>query len=205
MGYYVRKGDPSDYKEAAPLIYQSGPEVLEFLFARDGRTSLSFLEHSFQRGLGFFSSNAHYVVTSEDKVVSIGAFYGWFKHKFLSLGMAYDVFTFYPVKIGLSILLDCLAIESRRKPPGIFSLYICNFATNQDASGNGMATIIFNEVTKMKKYRFVTEFLCDVSLDNIRARKLHERTGFVGRRTTHFNKRELKPILRMSMPSRSWN
>ena len=142
MEYYVRKGEPEDYIDAAPLIHMSGPDVIDFLFARDGKSALSFLEHSFQRGHGFFSSSAHYVVTSEHRVVSIGSFYGWFRHKLLSLGMVYDVFTFYPVKVGIGILLDCFSIESRRKSPGLSSLYICNFATSHKASGNGIATII---------------------------------------------------------------
>lgn len=197
----IRPAKRSDYREAARLIYRSGPDVLDFLFSRDGKSPRMFIEHSFKNGHSFFSPRSHYVVEGEaGSLVALGSFYGWLDHKIMAVAFIYDVATFYRFRTCLKILAHSLSIELSRKPPGIFSLYVCNFASSRSAIGRGLATHLFNYVVARRKYRRIRQYLCDVATDNLRAIELHERTGFRVKYSVRFKDRSVKPIFRMSMP-----
>src|SRR5262245_55488912 len=95
MEILFRPARPEDVEQAIPLIYSSGPEGFNYVFAQHPAAAIDFLRFAYPDGRGFFGYRNHVVATVEGKIVGIGAFYSGNEYNRLSNGSLAQIVRFY--------------------------------------------------------------------------------------------------------------
>jgi hypothetical protein len=96
MSVTFRPATAADTEVAVPLLYSSGPDVFDYVFAHPRRGSaLDFLGHAFPNGAGEFGHRNHTVVLMDGRIVGIGAAFGARRAYRSALGTGRQILTFY--------------------------------------------------------------------------------------------------------------
>jgi ribosomal protein S18 acetylase RimI-like enzyme len=197
-----RKACKHDAEKAVPLLYSSGISQFEYGFSCGDCTAMAFLKFAFADGRGFFGWRNHTVVTLDNAVVGIGAFYNGHEYWQLSIELIWQVLRFYPFKYIASVLWHIHQLQKLMPKPSADMHYIANFAVRADMRSHNIGTSLLLRQQSVAKQLGRTSCALDVSVDNPRAQALYERLGFKAIKRQKFNGKKacVADTLRMEIP-----
>ncbi|MDT7858195.1 N-acetyltransferase [Rubrivirga sp. S365] len=173
-----RRAQPSDCEGAVPLVYSSGPDVLDYCFRAGGRTAADFLRYAFSDGRGFFGWRTHTAVVHGPRLVGVGAFYGGRDHARLSRELVVQVVRFYPLVAALGVIRRTLQVRVIMPPPPRSTHYAANLGVPPDLRGRGIGTVLLSHEAAAAHRVGRRTLALDVTVNNPRAQALYERLGF---------------------------
>ncbi len=204
MELHFRIAEAGDTEQAVPLIYNSGPEVFDYLFAYGNVRAVDFIRQEFLNGRGFLGHRNHIVALHKGAVIGIGACYSGADYHRLTAGTLRDVVAYYGLRGGISFLRKSLQVKSIMPPPNRSTLYIANLCVAANYRGQGVGTALLENqkvYAQNKKYK---SYALDVLTNNPRAKQLYGRIGFSTRMVNRFRgfraRRELPDTVRMEAP-----
>lgn len=172
----VRKATSADANFLAGIVYDAGPEGIEYVFGTRKRTAKDFLRYALARKNGEFGYNCHYLVGENDVALGGGALFSADNTLSFLFYNGLRILRFYPFPVSLGVIARGLRIERILLPPKKNVQYIAHVSVLPAARGNGAGTFLVRALTGMKT-KPVTEL--DVAATNPRAYALYERLGFV--------------------------
>jgi len=171
------RGD--DAEVCLPLVYSSGPKLIEYMFATRRHRARDFVEHAFRHGGGFLGHRIHTVAEHSGRVVGVAACYDGTRLLALNLETARAILHFYNLPAVPGVMRNAGHSQSVLKAPSRDGLYIANFGVSVDLRGKGVGSALLAHIVakaRLNRYRQVS---LDVALDNGRAEQLYRRLGFV--------------------------
>lgn len=180
MSLHIRPAKPTDVDTAVPLIYSSGPDAFDYVFAHKTKGSAQdFLRHAFVNGRGEFGYKNHVVVEKDGRVVGAGAAYGSDTSLPFFLAGAQQIFTFYGLA-GIATAVRGIRTEMIMPPPSDKRLhYIAHLGVSPECRSQGIGAELVAYFLSTAKEENRTIAALDVSVENPRAQALYERLGFV--------------------------
>lgn len=178
MSITFRPARSSDVDVAVPLIYSSGPDAFDYVFADDRRPDgTAFLRKAYVDGRGQFGFRNHTVALDAGRIVGIGAAYGHQGPSWAAVASIQILRTYGPFGAP-SVIRRGLRIERVMPPPGANAYYIAHLGVDEERRSEGIGTKLVNRfVAEARTLGHRTAEL-DVSVDNPRAQKLYEVLGF---------------------------
>lgn len=173
-----RSAQPTDAILAAPLIYSAAPEQYHFVFAVDRFTIVDFLQRAFHNGSRLFGYQRYTVVTVQDQVIAIGAFYGAADHPkpdLKTLGTLINCFD--PIRF-VGILRRSAQFSALLSHAAPDTKYIANFAVTDSWRGQGIGTSFLQREIGLAREQAYKKCALNVSSSNPKAQQLYERLGF---------------------------
>ena len=178
MNIHFRQAQPSDASIAVPLIYSAGPHEFEYVYGMPGKTVIDFLEYAFPSGRGIFSYPVHEVVTIDDQVVGIGAFYGGNEYLRLGIENMGVMFRFYKLINFMKIMGRIMKIDTILTQPEKNAFHIEQLAVKEENRGSGVGTALLQHEIGKAREKGYAKCTLDVAITNPQAQKLYERLGF---------------------------
>lgn len=179
MTLQIRQATPDDADAAVPLMYSSGPDAFDFVFAQPGRANaLQFLRRAFVDGAGEFGYRNHLVVVENGVVIGVGA--GWRSDRKLAftLSAARQIIGCYGLAGGLAVIMRGLRAEAVIQPPAKDRLYIAHLGVAAPQQGQGLGSTLIEAL--IEKHAAGCRFAAlDVAFENTRGLALYRRLGFV--------------------------
>lgn len=169
---------PKDQSEAVPLIYSSGPEIIEWLFTRNGKEAMGFMEYAFADGRGFFGHKSHMAVKSDGKVMGIGSFYNGAEHARMVKGLLAQVTHYYPLTAFPQLAVDLLALGKWMAKPTHDMTYVANLGVSPKLQGHGIGKALLEHEKLRAQTLGRKHYALDVASNNPRAEALYCRLGF---------------------------
>ncbi|MCA9076318.1 MAG: GNAT family N-acetyltransferase [Planctomycetaceae bacterium] len=179
MKVEFRPAVSEDAPVAVPLIYSSGPAVLEYAFTlTKSRSALGFLEYGFRDGAGEIGYRNHIAAVHDGQVVGVGAcFSGDSSFRFLLSGIR-QVWSHYGVLRSPAIIRRALKMESLIKPPDGTMHYIGHLGVPREWRGRGIGRQLVEHFLDIGRHANRPVAVLDVSVENERAQSLYEHIGF---------------------------
>ncbi len=183
MEVAIRPAGPDDASGLAPLVYSSGPAAFDYVFADSRRgPALGFLEYSLAQATGEFGYGVHTVAVVREEGVSTvvggGACFDGNRARGFLLPAVRQIFGFYGIRRGLSVIRRGLAIERLFPPPKGTMHYIGHLGVSRDWRGRGLGTQLLERFFEVADEATGAVCALDVSVENPRAQALYERLGF---------------------------
>ena len=178
MEIHFRPARADDWEAATPLVYSSGPDILDHCF-RVGRHSTSgFLSSAFADGRGFFGWRNHTAAEVDGHVVAVGAFFGRERYDRMTLETLAQVVRHYPFVSAVVVLRCALHLRTLMPAPSPGSHYVANLGVAPALRGRGIGAALLRhqEAAAVRDGR--STYALDVAVNNPRARGLYERLGF---------------------------
>lgn len=204
MELRYRTAEAGDAEQAVPLIYNSGPEVFDYLFAYGNVRAVDFIRQEFLNGRGFLGHRNHNVALHKGTVIGIGACYSGADYHRLTAGTLRDVVAFYGLRGGISVLRNSMQVKSIMPPPDRSTLYIANLCVDANYRGQGVGTALVEKQKVYARDKKYTSYALDVLTNNTRAKQLYARIGFSARTVNRFRgsrtRRVLPDTMRMEAP-----
>lgn len=171
---HVRPAQPNDQGSIAELMYSSGSDLYDYLYAKK---AIDYLIHEFNSGYGFAGYSNVTVAVCDGQVVGTGCFYGADRYKQLLNGSMKNMSNFFG-KVGVvPVLWRARHLGSVMKPPKHGEIYLSNFGVSPQMRSQGIGTqIIQRRLQQAIKEGFST-FGLDVSSKNPKGQALYERLG----------------------------
>lgn len=180
MNLILRPAVADDTEAALPLLYNSGPEVFDYVFEHPARgTALDFLSHAFADGAGEFGHRNHTVAVVDGRLVGIGAGFGRKEAYRSALGTERQIWAFYGVRHCLEVTRRGLRLERVLEAPTGPMQYISHLAVAPDWQSQGIGSRLVEHFLARGRALGRTVAALDVSVANPRAQALYERLGFV--------------------------
>lgn len=179
MDIELRPARPEDAEAAVPLIYSSGPAVLDYIFkVRDKADVFACMRRGFERNAGELGYGIHVVATLDGKVVGIGAsFAGDTTLGFMIAGTG-NVFGYYGFPDGIGVIRRALQVERIVKPPKQHEHCVAHLGVSPELRGKGIGERIVQYLLGEGRRLGRSVAVLDVSVENPRAQALYERLGF---------------------------
>jgi ribosomal protein S18 acetylase RimI-like enzyme len=168
---------PEDKSLVVPLIYASGPAAFDFVFRNKQKTALDFLHFAFIRKGGEFSYDNHYALWDENKLVAVGAVFGYKKSSSFIFKDALNIISFYGWQ-SLPRALNGLRIETIIKLPKTNEITLGHLGVKEGLRGKGYGTQLLNFLMEKGARKRNQKFILDVSKENPKAKGLYARLGF---------------------------
>ncbi len=170
---------PEDAAAVVPLIYSSGPAVIEYVFADAKRGSATdFLSFAFRDGAGELGFRNHSIVMHAGQVVGAGAcFSGDVSFRFLLAGVR-QLWTHYGIIRAPRVIRRALQMESMIKPPQETMHYIGHLGVPEEWRGRGIGRQLVEHFLEQGRQKKRLKAVLDVSVENARAQALYEQIGF---------------------------
>jgi ribosomal protein S18 acetylase RimI-like enzyme len=177
-----RPAEPGDAQACAPLVFASGVREFSFFLGVAPEVCIGFLRCAFASRRGRFSWQRHRVAVSPDGVVL--AVLAAHDGRVIGLDdphVAWMLLRHFGLLRTIRMLLRGLVLESELPAPKRHQTLIAHCATDARVRGTGVFSALFSDAFEagMFKTEPGREVLLDVLLDNVRARSLYERLGFV--------------------------
>jgi ribosomal protein S18 acetylase RimI-like enzyme len=180
MSVTFRPATADDTEAAVPLLYNSGPDVFDYVFAHPRRGgALDFLRGAFPDGAGEFGHRNHTVAVLDGRIVGIGAAFGARQAYRAALGTGRQILGFYGVRHVAEITRRGLRLERVLEAPKGPMHYISHLAVAPDWRGHGIGSRLVEYFLAQGTTLGRTVAALDVSVANPRAQDLYERLGFV--------------------------
>ncbi|MEM7115559.1 MAG: GNAT family N-acetyltransferase [Chloroflexota bacterium] len=180
MSLKIRPAVPHDVDAAVPLIYSSGPDAFEFVFAHEKTgDAQAFLRAAFVHGQGEFGYLNHVVVEQNGEIVGSGAAFSGQDMLGFTIAAAGQMFRFYGLSTALGIIRRGLQIEQILVPPRKQELCIAHLGVKPECRGTGVGTKLIDYLLAEGKKLGRETAVLDVSTHNPRAEALYSRLGFV--------------------------
>lgn len=168
---------PEDVDKAVPLIYTSGPSSFDYVFKTSSFTSEEFLKFAFQRQGGEFSSDNHFAILVNNKLVGVGAIFSGARAKKFMIKDFLNIVRFY--KLGApAVLIRGLRIEQILKLPTKHEICLAHIAIAEEERNKGYGQRLIRFLMEEVKGNSSSYFVLDVSEENPNAQRLYERMGF---------------------------
>ena len=179
MDLEFRPARSDDASTAVPLIYSSGPAVLEYVFTEAARTTaVDFLDFGFRDGAGEIGYRNHTAVIHEEQVVGVGAcFSGDSSFPFLLSGLR-QVWSHYGMLRAPLVIRRALKMEGLIKPPRGTMHYIGHLGVPREWRGRGIGRRLVEHFLDLGRRAQRPVAVLDVSVENQMAQSLYEKIGF---------------------------
>ncbi|MDR0458425.1 MAG: GNAT family N-acetyltransferase [Burkholderiaceae bacterium] len=177
-----RPAQTSDAAACAPLIFASGVHEFRFFLGVPDEQSLAFLRFAFALDHGHFSWRRYYVACSPDgTVLSEMSAHGHRDTRLDDPYLAWIALRFFGPRQTPGILRRGAILGGELPAPERGQVLLANFATDTRMRGAGIFTALLAHALTSGWLRCAPggQYVLDVRLDNIRARHLYERLGFV--------------------------
>ena len=179
-------------QKVAELIYETDRDIFNFFYGNKAST-VQILEKLVWVGENNWGHEHINVFTQDERVIGI-LLYSVGHHKRGDLKVLFKNLNIMDALRFLLIdLKDSLILSDLKK--GDF--YLAGLAVDEKVRGEGVGGIMLNQAINMARQKGCERVVLDVALDNPRAKKLYERTGFktfnkksfpwIGRRIGMFN------------------
>ncbi len=179
MDLSFRLARPEDADAAVPLIYSSGPAVIEYIFnARRPGEALECMHRGFVKNCGELGHAIHTVAEIDDKVVGVGTSYGASAIPGFMLAGTRNIFAFYGPFHAMGVLRRALQSERLIKPPKGDVHYVAHIGVSPSHWGKGIGARIVEHLLAEGRSLGRSAAALDVSALNPRAQALYERLGF---------------------------
>jgi len=178
MDIQFRTAISDDADAAVPLIYSSGPAVLDYIFAVRGRDDVfACMRRGFARNAGELGHSIHTVAVSDGRVVGIGtAFSGDTLLRFMLAGTG-NIFACYGLA-GLGVIRRALQVEQIVQPPKNGVHYVAHLGIAPELRGKGIGIQLIERLHEEGRRLGRKIAALDVSAENPRAQALYERIGY---------------------------
>lgn len=180
MALEIRPAEPADVETAVPLIYSSGPDAFEFVFAHEKTgDAQAFLRHAFVHGQGEFGYLNHVVVTQNGEIVGVGASFSGQDMLGFTVAAVAQIIRFFGLPTGLGIIRRGLQIERVVVPPRKGEHCVAHLGVKPECQSLGIGTHLINYLLADGRRLGRKTAVLDVSVENSRAEALYKRLGFV--------------------------
>jgi ribosomal protein S18 acetylase RimI-like enzyme len=178
MDLSFRKATAKDVSACVDLVYSSGPELIEYMFATNTKQAKDFISYEFQKGSGFLGHNIHTVVEHKSNIVGVGAFYDKSQLLKLYIESLSNIIGFYGLSSSFGVINKALHSGSVIEKPPKNAVYICNLGVSAESRGLGVGSALINYETEKARKNGYREMCLDVATTNTKAEKLYTRLGF---------------------------
>ncbi len=177
LPYALRPARASDAAAAAPLLYDSGPRVIDYLFGGQ-ESALRFFLAAFPQRAHEMSYARHTVAVVEGVVAGIGAAYGGGQTPLFLVGGAAALLRCFGPRRGIALIRRALAVERVVRPPRGNLHYIAHVSVAPALRGHGLGTALVEHLLNEGRKRGRSVAALDVASDNHGAFILYRRLGF---------------------------
>ncbi len=174
----LRKSQSYERALATTLIYSSGPPSFEFVFKNKKNSALDFLNYAFVREGGEFSYDNHFSLYLNNEMVGIGSAFSAKQGQAFTLYEARNIIGFYKLKCT-PVIYHGLQIEGLIKLPKKNEVALAHLAIKPEYQGKGLGTELIKALMHTVENRAEKTFVLDVSEENLRAKNLYEKLGFM--------------------------
>lgn len=176
-----RPAKPEDVTIAVPLIYSSGPPSFEYVFkVSEQKDAQSFLRYAFVRPGCEFSYTNHICVLDESQnVIAIGSTFGSKEVNSFTFSAIKFIFSCYGFRKGIQTILRGLQVEKIIPPPKGNTAVLAHLAVLPEWRGKGIGSKMVTYFLKKAKKEGRATASLDVSLENLQAKALYDRLGFI--------------------------
>lgn len=178
MNIVFREARPEDAIRAADLIYNAGPEAIEYAFFTKKHRPIDFIRWAFRDGSGVLGFRNHTVAVVDGRAAGIGAFYNADAFDRLGRMMAWQIIRFYGVFKCPGVLKRAARLEAVTPRPEPDALFIQNLGVAAGMRGRGIGSRLLEDQIRAARYQKFRRCILDVAADNTSARKFYERLGF---------------------------
>jgi ribosomal protein S18 acetylase RimI-like enzyme len=121
----------------------------------------------------------HTAMLLDGQLVAVAGY--WHQQHVLrfTLAGAWQILRFYGLIAGIRVIVRGLRLETIVKPPKKHIAYLGHFGVSPHIQGQGLGTMLIDELIRQAQNDGFDTFALDVSSANPRAQKLYERLGFV--------------------------
>lgn len=176
----LRPATPIDAEAAIPLIYSSGPAVLNYIFTSKNKDDvLACMHRGFVHNAGELGYAIHTVAELNGNVVGIGAaFSGDTTSRFMAQGTA-NIFAYYGLLRAPGVIFRALQVEKIVRPPAKHKHCIAHLGVSPELRSKGIGARIVQHLLEEGRKHNRPVAVLDVSVENPRAQALYERLGFM--------------------------
>lgn len=164
-------------KEVARLIYQTDDVLFPYLFGKNKFIAYARIEKFIIEDNNSFSKNYIYVVTENNNILGIMVAYSGKEVNKINDERLFFKIRSLPefIKILFSKPLLQLMLTMKFNSD---DFYISNISVDENTRGKGVGKLILQEALNLAKEKKCRRAILDVSIENLRAKKLYEETGF---------------------------
>ena len=173
----IRMAQPDDEGPIAELMYSSGPDIYNYLFATRKKMPQDFIRHEFLSGSGFCGYPNVTVAILDGRVVGTGCFYDRQRYERLVKGTGKNIFTFFGVMGAMPVMWRTRHSGSIMKTPRDGELYLANFGVDPAMRSKGIGSQMIRHTLAEARQQGYRTFGLDVSVANPRGQALYERLG----------------------------
>lgn len=170
----IRQAKATDKGNVVDIVYSSGVEIYDYIFANDRHTAKDFIAYEFNSGRGFCGYNHLTVAILNDEVVGTGTFQDRRQHATYSLGTVFNIYRFYGF-LGMFPVLKRAMHAGLEPKKG--ELYLSNFGVDRQIRSQGIGSRMIRHKVEWAKTQGYTSFGLDVASNNPRAHALYKRLG----------------------------
>lgn len=180
MSVHIRPARPEDAADAVPLIYSSGPAVLDYIFTSRTQSDVAAcMRRGFERDAGELGYRIHSVAVVDGRMAGIGAaFSGDTTLRFMYQGTRNVLACYGPLR-GAGVIRRALQVETIVRPPKSHEFCIAHLGVSPVLRSKGIGAQIVQHLLADGRRRGFRVAVLDVSAENPRAQALYERLGFV--------------------------
>ncbi|HRI88490.1 MAG TPA: GNAT family N-acetyltransferase [Candidatus Hydrogenedentes bacterium] len=176
----LRLAMPDDADAAVPLIYSSGPAVIEYMFrVWDAGDAMACMRRGFVKNCGELGHAIHTVAVIDGAVVGVGTAYSGREMPGYMIAGTRNIFAFYGLVRGLGVMRRALQVERLIQPPKGDMHYVAHLGVAPEMRGRGIGALLVNHLLEEGRKLGRSVAALDVSVLNPRAQALYERLGFV--------------------------
>jgi ribosomal protein S18 acetylase RimI-like enzyme len=202
MDLVFRPADSGDARAMMPLVYSSGPEFFDYVFAyRTGVSSRVFLDAALLQAGGELGYGAHHVAMLDGRVVAAGAAYGGADARRFTRHALWHIPKRFGLVRGAGVIRRGLQIERLCVPPRGDLHYIGHVGVAPDLRGRGIGGALMEYLMDAGRAAGRKRTALDVAVTNPGAEALYARMGFevVGERMSgiRFEGRSVPSMRRM--------
>lgn len=181
----IRPATPDDAEQTVPLIYSSGPDAFDYVFAVDhSQQAKDFLTYAFARSYGMFSYCQHQVIevdsllNQRQPVAASMVCYSAKGFMRRNLATMLSIYKFYGFRKMFGVFNRGLKIETMIKPPRKNCWYIGHLGVRPELRGHGVGHFMIQQALLAANKQKFERLALDVSQQNPAAERLYHRLGF---------------------------
>ena len=204
-----RPARAEDAAACAPLVFDSGPGEFGFFLGLPPEQCIAFIQASFASRHGRYSWRRHRVaVTPDDRVVSMMSIEDGRETGADDAHSLWSTLRFFGLRRMVGMAWRGAVLETELRAPRRAERLVARCATDPGVRGTGVFTALFKNALAagLLDAGAGRTLIIDVRVDNVRARGLYERLGFVPQPRPHPPSPRLPPELvsmRLAWPGRA--
>lgn len=171
-----RKAQDND--DVADMLYQSSPELFNFVLGFKDHKIRDFLAYDFARGKGIFGYRSLYVAEYDKEVVGTLTAYSGKDYFRLVTSTAVSCLRYYGLWRFLLVMKRSLIVAPLFIRPSREGIYIANGHVSPQRRLPGVFAALVDCSEKLAQERGLKFVECDVNFKNDRSLKVHQSFGF---------------------------